>query len=103
MLAEELAHAPKYSNYMTKEYISDLVRAAPLHDIGKIGVPDSILLKSAKLTDAEFTIMQEHCELGAQVLRKADEKLQFQSFLNSNSTHPLPPREVGWHRISFTI
>ena len=81
MLAEELARIPNYSKYLTKSYITDLVRAAPLHDIGKVGVPDSILLKPAKLTPAEFSIMREHCELGAQVLLKADEKLEFQSFL----------------------
>lgn len=81
MLAEELARSPLYHGYLTKEYISDLVRAAPLHDIGKVGVPDSILLKPGKLSSAEFSIMREHCDLGAQVLIKADERLQFQSFL----------------------
>lgn len=57
------------------------MRAAPLHDVGKVGVPDAILLKPDRLTPAEFAIMQEHCELGAEVLSNADEKLQFQSFL----------------------
>jgi HD domain-containing protein len=81
ILAEELARSQQYSDYLTKQYVSDLVRAAPLHDIGKVGIPDSILLKPDKLTAAEFLIMREHCELGAQVLRKADEQLEFQSFL----------------------
>lgn len=80
-LARELALRSSYSDYLTKAYVSDLVRAAPLHDIGKVGIPDSILLKPGKLTPMEFAIMQEHCELGAQVLRMADEKLEFQSFL----------------------
>ena len=81
ILAEKLAELPKYENYLTEAYITDLVRATPLHDIGKVGIPDAILLKPGKLTAAEFSIMQEHCDLGAQVLSKAEERLTFQSFL----------------------
>ena len=81
ILADELARTPKYSAYLASTYLSDLIRSAPLHDIGKVGVPDSILLKPGKLTPVEFSIIQEHCELGAQVLRMAEGKLPFQSFL----------------------
>jgi len=81
ILATELARHPNYYQYLTESYVSDLVRAAPLHDIGKVGIPDAILLKPGKLTATEFSIMQEHCELGVQVLNKADERLRFQSFL----------------------
>ena len=45
-----------------------LVRAAPLHDIGKIGIPDSILLKPARLTAEEFEIMKCHAQIGAELL-----------------------------------
>ena len=45
-----------------------LFRAAPLHDVGKIGVPDSILLKPGKLTSDEFDIVKRHCEIGAHLL-----------------------------------
>ena len=45
-----------------------LRRAAPLHDVGKIGIPDAILLKPAKLTDAEFTVMRTHTTIGARIL-----------------------------------
>jgi putative two-component system response regulator len=54
-----------------------LRRAAPLHDLGKIGVPDSILLKLDRLTDEEFRIIQSHTQVGARIL--------------SGSRHPLPP------------
>jgi HD-GYP domain-containing protein (c-di-GMP phosphodiesterase class II) len=81
LLGDELARNPKYSDYLTKAYVSDLVRAAPLHDIGKVGTPDSILLKPGKLDPVEVSIMREHCELGAGVLKKANERLGFQSFL----------------------
>ena len=45
-----------------------IVRAAPLHDVGKIGIPDSILLKPARLTAEEFTVMKDHARIGAEML-----------------------------------
>jgi response regulator RpfG family c-di-GMP phosphodiesterase len=81
LLAEELSSLTKYQTYLTHMYISDLVKAAPLHDIGKVGIPDSILKKSGKLSSEEFEIMKKHCEYGTRVLKIADEKLGFQSFL----------------------
>jgi response regulator RpfG family c-di-GMP phosphodiesterase len=81
ILAEELAVLPEYQGYLSLDYINDLVNSAPLHDIGKVGIPDSVLLKPGKLTNDEFEIIKKHCELGADVLTKAEEKLDFQSFL----------------------
>ncbi len=80
-LAEELAQHPGYRSYLGGDYITDLVKSTPLHDIGKVGISDSILLKPGKLTPEELDIMKRHCEIGAQTLRKAEEKLTFQSFL----------------------
>ncbi len=60
---------------------ADLVRAAPLHDLGKVGIPDAILLKPGKLTPEERTVMETHCELGDSVLAAAERKLGFRSFL----------------------
>lgn len=51
-------------------FIELLEHASPLHDVGKIGIPDSILLKPGKLTEEEFEIMQTHCQLGRKVFRK---------------------------------
>jgi response regulator RpfG family c-di-GMP phosphodiesterase len=81
LLAEELSRLPKYHSYLTPAYIADLVKSAPLHDIGKVAIPDSILRKPGKLTPEEFEIMKKHCEYGTRVLKIADEKLSFQSFL----------------------
>jgi putative two-component system response regulator len=53
---------------LSSEDVEVLLRAAPLHDIGKIGVPDAILLKSAALTSEEFALMQMHTTIGAQIL-----------------------------------
>lgn len=81
LLVEKLSGYPEYSDYLTAKYKRDLVKAAPLHDIGKVGVPDAILKKKGKLTEDEFAVMKKHCEYGAQVLKIADEKLGFESFL----------------------
>jgi HD-GYP domain-containing protein (c-di-GMP phosphodiesterase class II) len=70
----------EYKSYITKEYIEDLVRSAPLHDIGKVGIPDHILQKPGKLTAEEFEIIKSHPKLGAEVLKVAIESLGFQSF-----------------------
>ncbi|MBN2037219.1 MAG: HD domain-containing protein [Chitinispirillaceae bacterium] len=81
LIAEELARIPKYRTYLTQGYIADLVKSAPLHDIGKVAIPDSILKKPGKLTPEEFEIIKKHCEYGMKVLQMADEKLDFRSFL----------------------
>jgi response regulator RpfG family c-di-GMP phosphodiesterase len=80
-VAERLASSPKYRSYLTPAYIADLVKSAPLHDIGKVAIPDSILRKPGRLTPEEFEIIKKHCEYGMKVLKIADEKLTFQSFL----------------------
>ena len=51
------------------QQIDDIRMAAPMHDIGKIGIPDRILLKKGKLTEAEFVIMKRHTEIGAKMLQ----------------------------------
>jgi putative two-component system response regulator len=53
---------------LPKDYIDLLLEAAPLHDVGKIGIPDSILLKPGKLTAAEFDVMKTHTVIGAKIL-----------------------------------
>ncbi len=53
------------------EKIDDIRMAAPMHDIGKIGIPDRILLKKGKLTDAEFSIMKRHTQIGAKMLENS--------------------------------
>jgi HD-GYP domain-containing protein (c-di-GMP phosphodiesterase class II) len=81
LLAEGLARLPLYRAYLTPSYIEDLVKSAPLHDIGKVGIPDAILLKPEKLTPVEMEEMKKHCTYGSRVLLIAEKKLKFQSFL----------------------
>jgi len=82
ILAEELSKKQDYHSYLTKAYIKDLVKSAPLHDIGKVGIPDNILRKPAKLTAEEFEHIKKHCELGANIIEEALKELSFRSFLD---------------------
>ncbi|MCL4416783.1 MAG: HD domain-containing protein [Actinobacteria bacterium] len=81
ILAKELKKYPKYKSYLSDRYIADLVKSAPLHDIGKVGVPDAVLRKPGKLEPDEFDKIKRHCEYGEMILKKAAQKLTFQSFL----------------------
>lgn len=71
ILAEQLARLPKYADQLTSQYIELLVKSAPLHDIGKIAIPDNILLKPDKLTVLEFEFMKTHAQRGYEMLRTA--------------------------------
>jgi putative two-component system response regulator len=55
---------------MDRDFVETLFVAAPLHDIGKIGIPDSVLAKPGPLTDAEWEVMKQHCRLGARILQE---------------------------------
>lgn len=61
----------RYSNYITESYISDIIKASMLHDIGKIGISDYILQKQGKLDEKEYEEMKRHTILGAEILKKA--------------------------------
>ena len=69
ILARSLKKSSKYSDKLNEQTISLVVKASTLHDIGKIGVPDSILLKDGGLSDAEFEMMKRHCEIGSNAIR----------------------------------
>jgi response regulator RpfG family c-di-GMP phosphodiesterase len=81
VLAEHLAKDEHYRDQLTPEYIDLLFKSAPLHDVGKVGVPDSVLLKPGKLTNEEFEIMKQHPQIGADALSIAEKQLGSSSFL----------------------
>jgi len=80
-LAQQLKTHPRFSAYLDDETIDLLFKSAPLHDIGKVGIPDSILLKPGKLSDEEFLIMKTHAQIGADALTVAESELGRNSFL----------------------
>jgi response regulator RpfG family c-di-GMP phosphodiesterase len=71
LLAELLVEHPDFRGMIDEEFLRNLRWTAPLHDVGKVGVPDSILLKPGRLTPAERQIMQTHATIGGDTLRLA--------------------------------
>jgi response regulator RpfG family c-di-GMP phosphodiesterase len=80
-LAEKMATLPQFSEILDDVTIDLLYKSAPMHDVGKVGVPDSILLKPGKLSDEEFTEMKKHTTYGYQALKRASGELGGASFL----------------------
>jgi response regulator RpfG family c-di-GMP phosphodiesterase len=70
-----------YKSYITDKYIKELVQSSILHDIGKVGIPDEILLKPGRLTPEERKIMETHSIIGGDALKKAHEQIGGESFL----------------------
>ncbi|MCX7615399.1 MAG: two-component system response regulator [Clostridiales bacterium] len=81
LLAEKLQDHPNYKAFLSDEMLEHLWKSAPLHDIGKVGVPDSILMKPGKLTPEEFAEMQKHTIYGRDALAASASKLGPNSFL----------------------
>lgn len=73
--AEKLREKSKYTALLTDQYIDVLFKSAPLHDIGKVGIPDYILLKPGPLTAEEYEIMKTHTALGRDAIEQAENQL----------------------------
>ncbi len=71
ILAEHLARRGPYASQLNRRLLDDLYRSSPLHDIGKVGICDEILLKPGRLTPDEFEIMKRHTIIGANLLDEA--------------------------------
>ncbi len=71
-LANGLKNHPRFAAYLDDKTIDALAKSAPLHDIGKVGIPDHILLKPGKLTSEEWEIMKTHAELGSNAIAQAE-------------------------------
>jgi putative two-component system response regulator len=75
ILAQHLQSHPRFKDVLHDNAINILHKSAPLHDIGKVGIPDSILLKPGRLTDKEFEIMKTHPILGRNAIKHAEKQL----------------------------
>lgn len=73
-IAGELAKKEFYSDKISQQCIQDIYEQAPLHDIGKVGIPDRILMKPGKLNEEEFEMMKKHTTIGYDILQRMDEK-----------------------------
>ncbi len=80
-LSQRLADRDPFKDVMTKDFIEDLVRSSVLHDIGKVGIPDSILMSENKFTPEDFAIMKRHPVIGGDALDEAVKELGEESYL----------------------
>ena len=69
LIAHNLRKNKKYKNMITRDYLYNLAQSAPMHDIGKIGIPDAILQKPGKLSNEEFDKMKEHPIIGGKIIK----------------------------------
>lgn len=81
LLAQKARSVPDYAQAVTDTFIETIYMASPLHDIGKVGIPDRILLKSGKLTDDEFAVMKTHVQIGYDTLSKVGQQYDRNEFL----------------------
>lgn len=75
LLAEQLEDHPRFRHFLNKRTIDMLFKSAPLHDIGKVGIPDCILLKPGRFEPHEMVIMKTHCALGRDAIQHAEDQL----------------------------
>lgn len=72
IVAEELGRDGPYAGQISNDTVRDILRFAPMHDIGKVGIEDRILLKPGRLDEAERREMEQHPQIGAEVLRRCE-------------------------------
>jgi putative two-component system response regulator len=75
LLATRLKEHPRFGPFLAERTIDILFKSAPLHDIGKVGIPDRILLKPGRFEPHEFEIMKTHCKLGRDAIQRAEDQL----------------------------
>lgn len=83
VLCEHLKTKEKYADVLNDEYICELFKTAPLHDIGKVGIPDNILLKPGRLNPDEFEIMKKHTTFGVEALKHDTKSSLSVTFINT--------------------
>lgn len=81
LLAETLRATDEFKSQIDDQFLSDLLRAVPLHDIGKVGIPDKILLKNRKLTREEMTIMKRHVDIGVDTIESVRKRVPGAGYL----------------------
>ncbi|MHB1456488.1 MAG: HD domain-containing phosphohydrolase [Armatimonadota bacterium] len=82
LLAKQLRNTPSISGIVNDAFVDYVGKASPLHDIGKVGIPDAILLKPGKHTPEEFDIMKQHTVIGAQTLATAQNRYPRNQFIS---------------------
>ena len=94
-LATELRQYPEFRGLLTDQSIQQIFKSAPLHDIGKVGIPDSILLKAGKLSDDEMHIMKTHTTLGSDAIEEAINSLSSSLAIDGTGTYLHYARDIA--------
>lgn len=81
LLAERLRECGAYVSQLDDRFVDNIVEASPLHDIGKVGIPDAILLKPGRLTPEEFAVMKTHVDIGYHTLASVEKHNPGNNFL----------------------
>jgi PAS domain S-box-containing protein len=81
ILTVQLARSPKFKGLIDQQYIDDIYQSSILHDIGKVGTPDALLLKPGELTEKEFEIIKRHTLMGGNALQAIESQIEGKSFL----------------------
>ena len=81
ILTAQLARNPKYRDLIDQQYIDDIYQSSILHDIGKVGTPDRLLLKPGELTEEEFETIKRHTLMGGNALKAIESQIEGKSFL----------------------
>lgn len=79
-IGRALSRNPKYQHYITEQYLADLKAAAALHDVGRIGIADTVLRKASGLNAEEFEMMKMHVIVGGDLISELERSLPFQSY-----------------------
>jgi putative two-component system response regulator len=103
LLSEQLSRMPKYRSVIDREFVDSIYAASPLHDIGKVGVDDSVLLKPGKLTEEEWVQMKLHPVIGAETLREVDRQHPGNAFILTGMEQVIlmdyPERQFLYQRV----
>ena len=95
-LAQSLKDHPRFADQLGPQAISLLFKSAPLHDIGKFGIPDRILLKPSSLSPEEFEIMKTHTTLGFEAIEQAEKALGLQAPLLRTAKEIVLSHQEKW-------
>jgi putative two-component system response regulator len=82
-LVTKMADMPQFQDQITPMFVENITHASPLHDIGKVGIPDHILLKPGKLSPEEFEVMKTHTTIGSDLLQTVKDQYTKNSFINT--------------------
>ncbi len=96
ILAEGLRDDSPYGHLIDDQFVKELYKSSPLHDIGKVGIPDAILRKPGPLTDEEFVIMREHTNIGGDTLRAVLDRYRGQTTFLTMAMHIAYSHHERW-------